>query len=67
MILDNSFAGVDAWAVHYHETLSEKYYQFCEMFSVEERPTYRQFVLFVWSNTRKAKNAGSGKLVAKTN
>lgn len=67
MDLSNSYADVDRWAVHYHETLSEKYYEFCKMFSENEKPTYREFVLFVWSNTKKVHNPMNGKVQAKVN
>lgn len=62
-----SYADIENWAIHYHEILSEKYYQFNEMFPENEKTTYREFVLFVWSNTLKVRNPMNGKVQAKIN
>ena len=57
-------SNINLWAIHYHDVLRTKYYEFCELFPKDEKVDYNKFVYFVWSNSSKIKNS-SGKMVAK--
>ena len=52
------------WVQEYGHIFHEKYIQFCEMFPEGEEPSYKEFVLFIWKNTKKFKDPYTQKTYA---
>ena len=55
------------WVQEYGEIFHPKYLQFCEMFPKGEEPSYKEFVLFIWKNTKKFKDPLAQKIYARIN
>lgn len=55
------------WARTYNRLLIEKYLHLCMLFEEHEEPEFREFVQFVWNNTRKFLDPFTQKTYARIN
>ena len=46
----------EAWYNHYGKTLAPYYYRFCSLFEKGEEPSYMQFMIHCFRNTRQNYN-----------
>jgi hypothetical protein len=53
------------WHRAYAPIFREKYVEFCNLFPSDQKPSYANFVAFIWVNTHKYVNPRTKKIYAR--